>query len=206
MNTKMLMGGVLVAGGTAAAYLSPTFPKNRELAMGGGIAAAGIGAILLLQGWKESGGIFGIGAGLIGGGETEDLEGETETIDLQPRGGAPVAAIGARALEARLLTPAPGGTVRRGLFSGDYTVELEITNRSSRAWSGLIKFDIYEDHVFDDEQHATTRQADVPGGVTRVFRFQLPLGSFVQLSNPDVTLTVSIDDIELLTANYTVKS
>lgn len=204
MNNKLLLGGVLVAGGTAAAYLAPTMPKNRELAMGGGIAAAGIGAILLLQGWKESGGLFGIGAGLIGGGETEDLEGETETIDLQPKGGTPVAAVGARALEARLLTPAPGGTVRRGLFSGDYTVEIELTNRSTRAWSGLLKFDIYEDHVFDDEQHAVTRQADVPAGGRRVFRFALPLGSFVQLSNPDVTLTVSVDDVELLTTTYTV--
>jgi hypothetical protein len=206
VNNKMLFGGALVAGGVAAAYLAPTLPKHRDLAVGGGIAAAGLGAILLLQGWKESGGLLGIGGDLIGGGETEDLEGETTTIDVTPRQGAPIAAVGASALEARVISPAPGGTVRRGLFSGDYTIELELTNRGSRAWSGLVQFDISEDYWLDDEEHTVTRQADVLAGRTRVFRFLIPLGSFTQLSSPDVSTVISADGVELARTEYTINT
>lgn len=202
---KLPLGVGFVLGGAGALYLSPSLPPpTKTYAVAGGVVALAIGSYLVWSELKSGGGVVGaLGEAVFG--KFDDVD-EGDAAQQLPGVVPSLGVSGPDMLVVRILSPVDGGSVRRGSFESDYVVSFEVTNTGATRYRGKLVFTFDEDYLWDDEKHSREYDLNLAPGARIADELLAELGALTSLSDPEVTLTVTADGVELARLKYEVNS
>ena len=189
------LGGVLLAGGVAgvaAGMYAPLQPKQKQLALYGGGAAAAVGLVLLLRAAKDAGGLFAALGSIVSNREkplVESVQTLAPAFEIKATGGAGVPATPQQAIEAgrpgqfviplvvEIVTPTEDSTVNPSLFAGDYKLTVRITNATNAPIEDVLTLDVVEDYAIGQDERASASQVvRVPAKQSVLVELNVPIG------------------------------
>ena len=149
------------------------------------------------SGTRRGGVLAGVGEMLVG----QDQFSETVSqVDL-PAGSGAVRPSAPRDADdpldfitGRIVDPPNGGRVDRALFSSTVRWTAEIANAGNTAWTGSLRFEVFEDYLLKDNTGGYARVITVPPRSSTQLKVDYSLVGGTHLREPDLTIRMFAGD------------